>query len=107
MSFTGYDIEDASILNKASLDRGFGRMVYMRRHQVSLKKYQNGAEDQIMTPPTMPPPTDRKANMFKKYRALDKDGFAHVGSELHDGDIFINKYNPDPSSFPNGSDILD
>jgi len=60
-----------------------------------------------MTPPPMPPPTDRKANMFKKYRALDKDGFAHVGSELQDGDIFINKYNPDPASFPNGSDILD
>jgi DNA-directed RNA polymerase III subunit RPC2 len=32
MSFTGYDIEDAVILNKASLDRGFGRAMYLRRY---------------------------------------------------------------------------
>lgn len=28
MSFTGYDIEDAVILNRASVDRGFGRCLY-------------------------------------------------------------------------------
>ncbi len=28
MSFTGYDIEDAIILNQASVDRGFGRCMY-------------------------------------------------------------------------------
>ena len=32
MSFTGYDIEDAVILNQASLDRGFMRAQYMRRY---------------------------------------------------------------------------
>lgn len=74
MSFTGYDIEDAVILNKASLDRGFGRAVYMRRYQTNLKQM-----DIIAKPPPMPQPTDRKASLFKKYRALDQDGMAHVG----------------------------
>ena len=32
MSFTGYDIEDAVIPNRSSLDRGFGRAMYMRRY---------------------------------------------------------------------------
>jgi DNA-directed RNA polymerase III subunit RPC2 len=102
MSFTGYDIEDASILNKASLDRGFGRAVYMRRYQTNLKKYANGTMDIIAQPPTIPPPTDRKANMFKKFKPLDKDGMAHVAQELHDGDIYINKHVPDPATLPKG-----
>jgi len=37
MSYSGYDIEDAVILNRASLDRGFGRAMYMRRYQTNLK----------------------------------------------------------------------
>lgn len=32
MSYSGYDIEDAVILNKSSLDRGFGRAMYIRRY---------------------------------------------------------------------------
>ena len=32
MCYTGYDIEDAVILNRASLDRGFARAMCMRRY---------------------------------------------------------------------------
>jgi DNA-directed RNA polymerase III subunit RPC2 len=102
MSFTGYDIEDAVILNKASLDRGFGRAMYLRRYQTNLKKHPNGTSDILVAPPAIPPPTDRKANMFKKFRTLDKDGLTHIGEELRDGDIYINKHVPDSSSITQG-----
>jgi DNA-directed RNA polymerase III subunit RPC2 len=51
MSYSGYDIEDAIILNKASLDRGFGRCMVLRKHQTSLRRYPNGAQDENHGPP--------------------------------------------------------
>lgn len=41
MSYSGYDIEDALILNKASIDRGFGRVQVLRKYSTILKKYPN------------------------------------------------------------------
>ena len=42
MSYSGYDIEDAIILNKASIDRGFGRCMVLKKYQTSIRKYANG-----------------------------------------------------------------
>ena len=45
MSYSGYDIEDAVIVNKAAMDRGFGRSFYYRRYEAELKKYEIGVKD--------------------------------------------------------------
>ena len=39
MSYSGYDIEDAIVLNKASLDRGFMRCLVIKKHQASIRRY--------------------------------------------------------------------
>ena len=51
MSYSGYDIEDALILNKASLDRGFGRCMVLKKFTSSLKKYSNGTTERALPPP--------------------------------------------------------
>jgi len=48
----------------------------------------------------MPPPTDRKAALFKKYKALDRDGISGVGELLTDGDVYMHKHVPDVSKIP-------
>lgn len=50
MSYSGYDIEDAVMVNRSSLDRGFGRSMYYRRYETTLKKYDGGFMD-ILVPP--------------------------------------------------------
>lgn len=34
MSYSGYDIEDAIVMNKSSLDRGFGRCIVMKKYAI-------------------------------------------------------------------------
>lgn len=38
MSYSGYDIEDAIIINRASIDRGYGRCIVYRKNTIPLKK---------------------------------------------------------------------
>ncbi len=37
MSYSGYDIEDAVVLNRASLDRGFGRCLVLKKNVTNIK----------------------------------------------------------------------
>merc|ERR1712159_624726 len=45
MSYSGYDIEDAIVMNRASLDRGFGRCFVMRRTSVPMTVYGSTLRD--------------------------------------------------------------
>lgn len=87
MSYSGYDIEDALILNKSSLDRGFGRCTVLKKSVSTLKRYANGTFDRLGDPI---PNLDR-------HSCLDRDGLTDVGLRILQGQVIINKQVPQPS----------
>lgn len=89
MSYSGYDIEDALVLNKGSVDRGFGRCQVLRKYPVQLKQYANGTRDIIK------PPDIENGVSVKKHALLDVDGIAAVGEKVSQGETYINKWVPD------------
>ncbi|KAF3619581.1 hypothetical protein FXO38_32846 [Capsicum annuum] len=50
MSNSGYDIEDAIVMKKSSLDRGFGRCIVMKKYASICQTYENGTSDRIIKP---------------------------------------------------------
>jgi DNA-directed RNA polymerase III subunit RPC2 len=53
MSFSGYDIEDAVVLNRAAIDRGFGRTIVLKKMVTSLKRYTPTSHSTAVTLPCM------------------------------------------------------
>ena len=86
MSYSGYDIEDAIVMNKASLDRGFGRCIVVRRYATNIKRYANRTADRIVAPPQGAPSA--------RHQLLDQDGIAGVGEMIRPGDVYVNKQSP-------------
>ncbi|CAG8980315.1 hypothetical protein HYALB_00013147 [Hymenoscyphus albidus] len=91
MSFSGYDIEDALVLNKASCDRGFGRCQVFRKYAAHIRKYPNktsdrlGDREQDAKDPSKP---------IKKHAVLGPEGVAMVGERIHSGEVYLNKETP-------------
>ncbi|XP_063405448.1 DNA-directed RNA polymerase III subunit RPC2-like isoform X1 [Mytilus trossulus] len=90
MSYSGYDIEDALILNKASVDRGFGRCLVYRKQSVVLKRYANDTFDKVMGP--MLDATTHK--QIWKHEPLDSDGIGAPGERIDNRQVLVNKAVP-------------
>eukprot|EP00927_Polykrikos_kofoidii_P028729 TRINITY_DN25000_c0_g1_i1.p1 TRINITY_DN25000_c0_g1~~TRINITY_DN25000_c0_g1_i1.p1 ORF type:complete len:1285 (+),score=203.20 TRINITY_DN25000_c0_g1_i1:75-3929(+) len=95
MSYSGYDIEDAIVFNRAALDRGFGRCHVMRRVLVRMETYENGLRDMNAPPPVGDMVNDKRMrDQSRRYSALSEDGTPGVGEKLEDGFIIMNKISP-------------
>ncbi|CAE6219232.1 unnamed protein product [Arabidopsis arenosa] len=87
MSNTGYDIEDAIVMNKSSLDRGFGRCIVMKKIVATCQKYDNSTVDRILMPQRTGPDAE-------KMQILDDDGIASPGEIIRPNDVYIYKQIP-------------
>ena len=90
MSYDGYNMEDAVILNKGSIERGMGRSTYYRPAIAEELRYAGGLIDEICIPDK-----DTKGYKSEKdYRFLEKDGIIHPEAKVGEGDVIIGKTSP-------------
>ncbi|CAI2027321.1 hypothetical protein SEUBUCD646_0H02440 [Saccharomyces eubayanus] len=101
MSYSGYDIEDALVLNKSSIDRGFGRCETRRKTTTVLKRYANHTQDIIGGMRV-----DENGEPIWQHQSLGPDGLGEVGMRVKSGQIYINKSVPTNSTdAPNPNNV--
>ncbi|MBI4148571.1 DNA-directed RNA polymerase subunit B [Candidatus Woesearchaeota archaeon] len=90
MSFKGYNIEDAVILNKGSIERGFARSTYFRPAVAEELRYSGGLMDEVSIP-------QKEAKGYKSerdYRLLEDDGIVFPEAAIKEEDVVIGKTSP-------------
>lgn len=100
MPFEGYNMEDAIVLNKASVDRGMGRSTYFRPYSTTELQYPGGLADEI----TVPDKDVSGYRMEESYRFLEDDGIAYPEASMNSGEVVIGKTTP-PKFLSEAKDI--
>jgi DNA-directed RNA polymerase subunit B len=90
MSYDGYNMEDALVFNKGSLDRGVGRSFYFRPYSAVEMNYAGGLKDEVALP-------EKDASGYRtetSYRLLEDDGVIYPEADVGEGDVIIGKMSP-------------
>jgi len=90
MAYKGYNMEDAIIMNKASIERGLARATYYRPVNAEELRYSGGLVDEIGIP-------DKDTKGYRtehEYRLLEEDGLIYPEAKVNEGDVIIGKTSP-------------
>ena len=90
MTYEGYNMEDALVLNRGSLDRGVGRSFYYRPYSAVEMNYAGGLKDEIIIP-------EKDTSGYKteaSYKQLESDGIVYPEADINEGEVLIGKVSP-------------
>ncbi len=91
MCYHGYNIEDAIVMNKSSVQRGLGRSTFMRSYRAEERLYPGGDSDHFSNLSDADVTGMRDES---KYVNLDEDGLISPESFVEGSDVLIGKISP-------------
>ncbi|MBW2998925.1 DNA-directed RNA polymerase subunit B, partial [Candidatus Woesearchaeota archaeon] len=90
MAYDGYNMDDALVINRASIDRGLGRSTYYRPMSAEELRYSGGLTDEVSVPDK-----DVKGYMSEDdYKLLEEDGIIVPEARVKEGDVVIGRTSP-------------
>ncbi|MEE8598400.1 MAG: DNA-directed RNA polymerase subunit B, partial [Dehalococcoidales bacterium] len=90
LSFGGYNMEDALIFNKASIQRGLGRSSFFRVYKAEGRRYLGGMQDKF----EIPEAGTRGFRGEQYYRLLEEDGIISLESQVAGNSVLIGRSSP-------------
>ncbi len=90
LSYKGYNLEDAIIMNRSAIDRGLARVAMFRTYETEERHYPGGHKDKI----EIPDPSVSGYRGEEAYSKLDDDGIVLPESEVVERDVLVGKTSP-------------